>query len=169
MEDTGPIRKFNSSRFGEIEIPEDRLITVPEGIIGFPEQKTFALLDPSKGTSVFLWLHSVDTPNLAFIVTDPHLFEPDYFIDTREPDLNRLGLMDKGSPALFVIVTVPPDDPDGVNANLLAPLLYFETDHTLYQVVLELEEWPIRHKLVQHDGEDSDHAEQEHESSGEVS
>lgn len=149
MTDTDKLVHFTSSRFGDISVSEEKIIRVPEGIIGFREQTRYALLDPSGGESIFLWLQAVDHPDLAFIITDPAVFIEDYRISTDETDLERIDALKKSSPALFVIVTVPQDNPDNVSANLLAPLLYFEEDNTLYQIVLEETEWSLRHPLAQ--------------------
>lgn len=150
MTDTGEKIKFTSSRFGEIEIPEKDLIHVPEGIIGFQHLTRFALLDTSGGESQFLWLQAVDEPKLAFIITDPLIFVPGYGIDMSEPDLARIGAMQKSPPALFAIVTVPQDNPDSISANLLAPLIFFEKESLMYQVVLEKGNWPIRCPLLEY-------------------
>lgn len=148
MFQTGETLSFKSSRFGEVTISRDKVIHVPEGIIGFPEYKSYALLDPSEGSSIFLWLHSVDSPELAFIVTDPRLFVPEYSIDSSEPSLERIGALTKTISALFAIVTIPKDNPDKASINLLAPLLLFD-DNVIYQVVLEKASWPLRHYLIQ--------------------
>ncbi len=160
MTETDPTIRFSSSRFGDLEIPRDKSITVPYGIIGFPDFKRYALLDPSGGQSLFLWLHSMEDPDLAFIITDPLAFIPDYRIESDEPDLKRMGLEGRPAPALFVIVTVPPDDPDGINANLLAPLLYFEDDNTVHQIVLEKGDWSLRHPLLRKEEPKPDEVEQ---------
>ena len=148
MTETEPTIRFHSSRFGDLEIPESKIISVPEGIIGFPDSKRYVLLDPSGGESLFLWLHAVDKPDLAFILANPLYFVPDYGIETSEPDLKRLDLLEKSAPALFVIVTVPENNPDGINANLLAPILYFESDNSIHQIVLEKGDWPLRYPLL---------------------
>ena len=36
--------KANTRLFGEIEVSEDKIITVEQGIIGFPEMKRFTLI-----------------------------------------------------------------------------------------------------------------------------
>jgi flagellar assembly factor FliW len=168
MINTPLMRRFLSSRFGEVEIPENLVIHVPDGIIGFPGYSDFALLDPSGGQSMFLWLQSVDKPELAFIVANPIEIAADYTIDLSEPDLIRLGVAEKNPPALFVIVSVPPDNPENVNANLIAPLLYFDSDKTLFQIVLEKKAWPIRYFLfAQENSEDATPISETHKS-GEV-
>jgi len=147
MSDKGELISFNSSRFGITQIEPEKVITVPEGIIGFPQFRRYALLKPPGESSLFLWLHSLDNPDLAFILTDPLIFVPDFNISTEEPDLARLGLTGKNPPALFVIVTVPADNPDKININLMAPLLFFSSDNTLYQIVIEKEIRPLRHYI----------------------
>jgi len=148
MTDPAKFIKFTSSRFGELEIPIERVISVPQGILGFPDHHRYVLLDPSDGKSLFLWLQAVDPPDLAFIVTDPLGLVPDYQIQLTEPGLACLNVEERGAPALFVIATVPKDDPEKVNVNLLAPLIYFCDENILYQIVLENSLWPIRHYLL---------------------
>ena len=80
MNETSRTIRFNSARFGEIEILEEKVISVPEGIIGFPDFRRFALLDPSSGAGLFLWLQAIDSPDLAFVITDPTAFVPDFKI-----------------------------------------------------------------------------------------
>ena len=70
--------KIDSTRFGEIEFDDERVITLPQGIIGFGDKKRFVLVQPDEKDAVFFWLHSADDPDLAFVVTDPRYFIPDY-------------------------------------------------------------------------------------------
>lgn len=148
MSDFSKTIKISSTRFNEVEVSEDKIINAPEGIIGFPEHRRYVLLDPSGGKSIFLWLQSVDTPDLAFILTDPTLFVPDYQILLSEPDVARLGVENRSKPALFVIVTVPQDDPDNSTINLLAPLLYFADENEIFQILLEKGNLPIRYPIL---------------------
>jgi flagellar assembly factor FliW len=158
MEASKNLIKFSTSHFGEVEISEDKVINLPEGIIGFPDQRRFALIDPSNGSSVFLWLQSIDEPDLAFILTDPIIFIPEYKIQVHEPSLSHLNLEYRSAPALFVIVTVPADSPEKVSANLLAPLIYFAADNEMFQVVLEKETWPLKYYLISRENPNEDDA-----------
>ena len=48
--------------FGEIEIDESTILTMPEGIIGFEDTKRYALISPL-GDGVFpMWFQSVEAP-----------------------------------------------------------------------------------------------------------
>ena len=72
--------KVYTTRFGEIEIADETIIAFPNGILGFPEQTNYALIN-TDDNSPLKWLQSLDDPALAFVVTNPNLFKPDYMID----------------------------------------------------------------------------------------
>lgn len=66
---------FTSARFGDISVPESSVITLPHGMTGFPDRRRFVLLDY---IAPFSWLHSVEDPNLAFVVMDGGELGPSY-------------------------------------------------------------------------------------------
>ena len=68
--------KLATSRFGEIEIDPDRIITFSDGIIGFRELKRFALI--VKKSQALMWLQSLEDTQIAFVVADPFSFEATY-------------------------------------------------------------------------------------------
>ncbi len=72
--------KIQSTRFGEIECDEADLIAFPEGVLGFPEDSRYVLLDPDGGASPFKWLQSATSPELAFVVIDAAFLKADYRI-----------------------------------------------------------------------------------------
>ena len=71
--------KINTKIFGEIEIADDRIISFPSGIIGFPELTEFALLhDEDSGSGAMHWMQSLQEPAFAMPVINPLLVMPDY-------------------------------------------------------------------------------------------
>ena len=69
--------EIQSTRFGRLNVDDDRVMTFPNGLLGFPSYTRFALIQTGQ-ENYFFWLQSVDEPNLAFVVTDPSLFFKDY-------------------------------------------------------------------------------------------
>jgi hypothetical protein len=69
----GALMEIQSSRFGVLNVDEQRIIQFPQGLLGFPSHKRFALIQtgPEK---CFFWLQCADEPNLAFVVADPRSF-----------------------------------------------------------------------------------------------
>ena len=67
--------KINTRKFGRIEIEKTKILSMPEGLPGFPGFERFVLLEDPK-TAPFCWFQSVQEPNLALIVMNPLLFMP---------------------------------------------------------------------------------------------
>jgi len=122
-----------SSRFGELEVPADRVLHFPQGLIGFPRARRFVILDHRPG-SPFKWMLCLEQPDLAFAVAEPAQMVPDY-----EAPLalaaRTLGT-DPADVALFVIVTIP-SDPTAMTVNLMAPVVVDVRTRRSRQLVLE--------------------------------
>src|SRR5687768_15135601 len=75
--------EIQSTRFGTLVVDDGRIINFPNGLLGFPDHKRFALIQTGE-ENYFFWLQSVDEPNLAFVVTDPAIFFKGYDVPLRE-------------------------------------------------------------------------------------
>lgn len=110
---------------------------MPYGIPGFPNQKQFVIFEHKKD-SAFLWYQSVDEPALAFVITDPYLFKPDYTVDM-DRILKELSWDPDGDEdqfKLYVIVKIPAGSPDKMTANLMGPILLNTVTREAVQIVL---------------------------------
>ena len=61
--------KANTRLFGEIDIADDKIITLEDGMIGLPEYRNFALIfdeEKEKDKSSVMWFQSMDDPHTAF-------------------------------------------------------------------------------------------------------
>lgn len=135
-----------TERFGEVEVAEEAMFHFPEGILGFEELKRFVLIERSKGSAIY-FLQAVDDPSLAFAVTDPNSFRPDYAPQLWEED--RLALEWEGGPNLKVltILTVP-EDVRELTANLMAPVILHTEKRLGRQVVQRHGEYSTRHRVL---------------------
>ena len=59
--------KFETKYFGTVEVPPDEVITFPNGLFGFEEERSFLLLPFAGSDGNMLCLQSAATPSLAFI------------------------------------------------------------------------------------------------------
>lgn len=122
-----------SQRFGEFAVPVDSIFELDPGLIGFPNERRFVVLDSRPG-SPFKWMLCIDEPDLAFAVVDPVPFVPGY-----RPPLDKavaaLGCAAEDV-ALFVLVTIPAR-PTEIYANLLAPVVVDLVRRKGRQLVLE--------------------------------
>ena len=136
---------IETTRFGPVEVDESRLIEIPAGLLGFSSYRTFALLQPDEN-GVFFWLQSVETPDLAFVVTDPALWVPDFQATIRKEQMEELGLNETGDAQVLVIVN---KREKSLTANLQGPIVINTANRRAMQLVLAEKKWSTRHELVQ--------------------
>ena len=140
--------KYQSTRFGEFEVTDNEILNCPDGLYGFEQETQFALLplDPNID-SPLEWLQSLTTPELAFVVTDPIPFVPDYAVTLTADDRRAIGLDEDEAFHIRVIVTVP-EDYRKMTGNLLAPLVIHPRLNTGKQIVLTRPDYNTQHPLL---------------------
>ena len=137
--------EVRTTRFGTLEIAEDRVISFPKGLLGFSQFKRYCLLEPNDD-ACFFWLQCVDEPGLAFVVTDPSLFVEDYDAPIRPEQMESMSLTKVEDAQVFVIVNKVGSELTG---NLQGPLVVSSSSRHGEQFVLSEKRWTTRHSLVQ--------------------
>ena len=136
---------IKTGRFGQLTIGSEEIIQIPQGIMGFPEYTEFCLVDPGDETLI-LWLQSVRNPDIAFPVLEPKIFKPEYSTRLSAAELRELKLENISQSAVFSILTIPGDVMQ-MTANLKAPLVINLKDQIARQVVLQENEYTIKHLM----------------------
>lgn len=136
--------EVQTTRFGLVEIAEDRVIRFTKGLLGFPGKEQFCLLQPGE-EALFFWLQSIDEPELAFVVTDPTLFYQDYSVPIRREQMEQLGLEKLEDAQVFVIVNKVGQQLTG---NLQGPLVINTLSRVGEQLVLADKKWTTRQSLM---------------------
>lgn len=113
-----------------------------KGILGFEKHLEYVLTayDPE---TPFYWLRSLDDPELAFLVLEPHYLLEDYSFDLSDEEANLLEISSAKQAFVLVLLTVP-ENPLEMTANLLGPLVFHKETHLGRQVVLEKESYSLR-------------------------
>ena len=142
--------KFNTRKFGEIDIPDEKIINMPLGLPGFPDRKRFVLLEREE-TRPFCWFQSVDDPNLALVIMNPFLFHSKYSVDI-EPALRELAW--KGDPldqmAVYVVLTFHDSGPYRITANLIGPIIINSLKCEAVQLVIHDSVHSHQHPVMEH-------------------
>jgi flagellar assembly factor FliW len=138
---------IKTSRFGEVEIDKDRAIHFPDGILGFPEQKDYVILEHKPG-SPFCWLQCLTVPDLAFVMTDPLFVKSDFLEDIPPQEKALVTDENNGRYLLFSLVTIPQGEPEKSTVNLLGPIVIYPESKTGRQVILANSGYNHRHPLV---------------------
>jgi flagellar assembly factor FliW len=145
--------RIETTRFGALDIDERKVISFPDGMPGFEERRLFTLVphhgaDGGKG-SPFVWLQSLEDGALAFLAMEPHQVFPDYAPRVPRAELEALSLADDGArPRLYSLLTVPQGDPAAITANLMAPVVINPRARLARQVVLNTDQYGLRHRLL---------------------
>lgn len=137
--------KCTSTRFGSFDVRDESIVTFPSGLLGFPEQQRYVILDHDT-EAPFKWLQSVEEPALAFVILDPTMFQPGYHVDVPADALAEIRAGEKEDLALVAFLTIPSDDPGRITANLRGPLVISHKTKLGKQLVLS-EDFPTRHPL----------------------
>lgn len=134
--------QFKSSRFGDLEVRASAVIDIVHGLIGFPEMRKFVLLDYNPP---FSWLHSIELPELAFVVVNGAEFGGSYDFGLPIGDRD-IELLDGDEVAVINLVSVRPD-PSMTTVNLKAPLIVNLRTMKGRQIILDDARYPTRHLL----------------------
>ncbi|MDD4156807.1 MAG: flagellar assembly protein FliW [Candidatus Cloacimonetes bacterium] len=141
--------KIYTTRFGEIEVNDNTVITFPSGILGFPDVKNYVLLDVDE-SSPLKWMQSTEEPSLAFVVIDPNLFKADYVINAHRSDLKDIEVEKAEDVVVLVLVTVP-REPSRMTANLKGPVLINVKNNKAKQMIVDDVDYDIKYRLLSED------------------
>lgn len=124
--------RLNTSRFGELEVSEDKIVDFTSGLIGLPDIRRYILIDHKD--SPLKWLQAVDDPDIAFIVVAPSVIVQDYSLTVDKAVKQFIQLEDDGDLAILVTMRVSGDD---VIANFQGPIVINSRAMKGVQIVLD--------------------------------
>src|SRR5574341_312156 len=126
--------KVQTTRFGTIEVPEDRVVTMVDGMLGFSSCSRYTLMADEIGEP-FQWFQSLDIPSLAFVVIDPALILPNYHFSVRRDQIKQLEVETVEDLQVWVLVTMSGNILD-VTVNLQGPIVVNKKTRVGQQLVL---------------------------------
>jgi flagellar assembly factor FliW len=140
--------KVETSRFGTLDISDEEIVRFSEGLYGFENETEFTLLPFNPNVeSPMEWMQSLTSTHLAFVVTDPYLYVPDYKLKLSEEDRKRIELEGDDLYLTRTIVTIPKNYSE-MTANLIAPLVINKDKGIAKQFVLTNMDYDTRHYLL---------------------
>lgn len=139
--------KFDTTRFGQIDVKPEDILIFPDGPLGFPDCTRFTFIDEERAAP-FRMLQSLDNPALAFVVVDPLMARPDFQFDVTMDDLKLIKADNTDNLLVYAIVTMNRNIHD-VTINLQGPLVINPSQKLGHQFVLIDTEYTTREKLLQ--------------------
>ena len=134
-----------TTRFGQVEIKNEDILTFTEGLLGFADLKKFVLLD-DPSDEIFAWLQSCDAGAIAFPLLEPEIFSDNYNVTMSKSDMEALKVKEQKDAHYFSIITIP-EDPTQMTANMKAPIVINMKEKLARQCVLQDNNLAIREPI----------------------
>lgn len=143
---------INTSKFGLIDIDDEKTLFFDNGILGFEHLKKYAIIN-TEDTKPFYWLQSLEDKDIALPCMNPFDIIPTYSPEVNENVLD--GLEVKKIEDILIITTVSvPIDPSKSTTNLAAPIIINTSNNKGIQCVLQNAEYDVRQSVF-HTKEDA--------------
>jgi flagellar assembly factor FliW len=139
--------KISTSYHGDIEIDNQQTLTFNQGIPGFLEETEFVIL-PLPEAEAFQVLQSIQTKEIAFIITDPFQFFLDYDFQLEPQEIEKLQLQQVEDAAVYVLLTMS-NSVEKITANLQAPVIINTKKQLAKQVILMNTAYETKHRLFE--------------------
>ena len=137
---------IETTRFGSLDLDDSKIIHFPQGLIGFPEEKSFVMIN-HRGLDTLAWLQSTRSPGIALPVVSVQAFAPHYPDVSLEEAARRAGLEGSADDmAALVVLCATPQAP--VTVNLVAPIIVNAVSWTGVQTILEGTKFTTREVFV---------------------
>ena len=140
------MKKVNTLRFGEIEVDEDKIVHFADGIPAFEEEHEFLII-PYDVESPYVFLQSLKTPELAFLMAMPFVFFPEYEFELDDANQEKLGLTHQEDMLVYMLLTIPDGQVESMTANLMAPIVMNQEAMQARQIVLDKSRYTTKHRL----------------------
>lgn len=140
---------LTSTRFGALEVDESDIITFPTGVPGFEDRHNWILIG-DEGNAI-MWMQSTEDGALALPVTTPDAVKTDYNAQIPREALEPIGEVSEDDLAILIVVTIPPDKPWEMTANLKAPIIVNRSVRLAMQAIALNEDYGFRSPVLDED------------------
>lgn len=134
--------------FGEIDLTDEKIITLDRGLMGFEKYKKFTILyDCEKeGGANISWFQSVEDPALALPVVNPLIVKEDYNPVVEDELLSGVGEITEENLVILLTLTVPMDVKE-MTVNLKAPIIINADTRKGAQLIVENQDYEVKYKV----------------------
>lgn len=141
--------KIQTRKFGEVDIDQGAIMTMPEGLSGFPGCERFVLIkDPQ--SDPFLWFQSLEEPDLSLVVINPFLFKADYCIDLKTiVESKGWQSVEEKDLMIYVVVNMSGEEKSRkITANLMGPLVINPMKNEVVQVIISKPQYSHQYNIL---------------------
>ncbi len=135
--------KMYSTRFGDIEIDDNSIITFPYGLPGFSDLLKFTIISCDQ-TEPIRWLQSIDNEDVSIPIINPFIIKGDYEIEVNDDELDVINTHSEEDMIVLNIMVLP-EELDKMTVNLMAPLLINVKEMLGTQIMMDYKPIPIKY------------------------
>ena len=136
--------KIQTNYHGELEIKQEDILTIKDGMLGYEDITKFVLI---KEEDIFVeYLQSIDE-KVAFAVMDPFIVKKDYVFDVPDNVIVSLGITKQEDVVIKTVVVIP-EDITKIRTNLQAPIIFNKANNMGVQIILD-DSYPIRYEFYE--------------------
>ncbi|EPY07957.1 flagellar assembly factor fliW [Paenibacillus alvei TS-15] len=136
--------EVKSSRLGILQVSEEDFVGFQEGVLGFPESKTYVWLNSIEPDLPIELLQCTRDSNLAFMVVDPFEFASEYEFDLSEETKHALDISSQEQVVIRVILTARQNS---TTINLKAPLIINVVNRRASQIILDGPQYQLQYPI----------------------
>ena len=143
------------TKYGDVELREDRLLSFPKGLKGLEHWTVFGLAE-LEGTP-FMLMPSINQPEYTLLIADPEVIGFEYAAADKAKALAETGFNAKTTQWVVLVhesrnpkmsaAEEATDDSMFVVANMRAPLLIDTETRMGMQYIFNSEDYPLQYKL----------------------
>jgi flagellar assembly factor FliW len=137
---------IHTVNFGNLEIPEEKVLTFKEGLPGFPQIHRFVILEREE-IKPFQYLQALDDPPISLFLINPFLVDPSYEFRLSDADMEDVCSKNSAELAVYAVATIPAD-PSQATLNLMAPIVVNDKARCGKQVILHESKYAVKHPLL---------------------
>ena len=140
---------ITTKMFGDIAIDNSKIVEMPQGIVGFPSLRRFALLRNEERDGSVSWFQSLDEPGFFLPVMNPLAVKGDYSPSVDNDTLSSIGDFKEDDLLILVTLTIPHDNIEAMSVNLKAPIIINSASMKGCQIIAENEDYPIKYPIYE--------------------
>jgi flagellar assembly factor FliW len=137
---------IHTVNFGDLDVPEDKVIDFKEGLPGFPQVHRFAIVELDE-LKPFRYLQALDDPPIALYIINPFVVDPTYEFRLTDSDMEDIQSPNPSELAVYAVATIP-EDPGEATLNLMAPIVINDRERCGKQVILMESRYSVKHPLL---------------------
>ncbi|WP_293932974.1 flagellar assembly protein FliW [Iodobacter sp.] len=112
-----------NTRFGEIDIDPETVLTFPLGMPGFEKCTRYKLLHEEQLNPRVRWLQSLDDADLSFSLVQVEHLGLSYEVELSDEECALLELEDAADAILLLLLSRPLEEGREISANTQAPVV----------------------------------------------